>query len=151
LCLFQNHGEEVLNVTAIMGSLNSKYDFHHYYQNYSYSTQLGLVKPDEEATFHYTFQLHSQLEPDEYYIAHTVFYESTTTAGKRPFSSTFFNQTVDLYLPISDYDIKEILKALFYISSVIIISILAFLACSPDYAAKFYKMYKDYISKQKKL
>ena len=134
-----------------MGSLNAKYDFHHHYQNYSYMTQLGLVKPDEEATFHYTFQLHPQLEPDEYYLAHTIFYESTSSPAKRPFSSTFFNQTVDLYLPISDYDFKEILKALFYLTSVIIISFLVYLGMSPDSSAIYYTMYKDYVNKKKKL
>lgn len=149
LCLFQNHGEDTLNVTAIMGSLNAQHDFRLYYQNYSYSPQQGLIKEDEEATFHYTFQLHPQLEPDSYYLAHTVFYESSSAAGRRIYSSTFFNSTVELNLPISaDYDIKEILKALTYLSYVLVLVFMTVMACNPDMAARYSRPYIDKYNKK---
>jgi|LauGreSBDMM110SN_4_FD.fasta_scaffold119322_2 hypothetical protein len=136
-----------------MGSLNAQHDFGLYYQNYSYIPQQGLVKEDEEATFHYTFQLHPQLEPDSYYLAHTVFYESSTAAGRRIYSSTFFNSTVELHLPTSsEYDIKEIFKALTYLSYGIVLIFMTVMACSPELANRYTRSYfsGSYLDKSKK-
>lgn len=88
LCHFSNDGESPLNITAIMGSLNFVYDFRHYIQNYTYKPFGIVVKGGEEVTLEYQFQLHPELEPIEYTLAHTVFYESEREA----FTSTFVNQ-----------------------------------------------------------
>ena len=88
LCHFSNEGSSYYNVSAIMGSLNSPFEFKHHFQNYSYKSFGTVVKPGEEITFKYNFQLHSELEPVDYQLAITVFYESETQS----FSSTFFNQ-----------------------------------------------------------
>jgi hypothetical protein len=42
----------------------------------------------EEITLEYQFKVDSELEPEKFRLAHTVFYES----DKRPHSTTFFNQ-----------------------------------------------------------
>lgn len=58
LCHLTNEGDKPYNVTAIMGSLNSPYDFNFHIQNYTYK-QIGLVvKPGDEATFEYQFQVY---------------------------------------------------------------------------------------------
>jgi translocon-associated protein subunit alpha len=88
LCHFSNEGAGSYNVTAVMGSLNSPFDFRHHFQNYSYKTFGTLVKAGEEMSFKYNFQLHSDLEPVDYQLAVTVFYQS----DKQSFSTTFFNQ-----------------------------------------------------------
>jgi len=44
LCHFSNEGLSNYNVTAIMGSLNSPYDFKHHFQNYSYKSFNYIVK-----------------------------------------------------------------------------------------------------------
>jgi translocon-associated protein subunit alpha len=88
LCHFSNEGSTYYNVSAIMGSLNSPFEFRHHFQNYSYKPFGTVVKPGEEITFNYNFQLHSELEPVDYQLAITVFYES----DKQSFSTTFFNQ-----------------------------------------------------------
>jgi translocon-associated protein subunit alpha len=88
LCHFSNEGSSYYNVTAVMGSLNSPFEFRHHFQNYSYKTFGTLVKAGEEMSFKYTFQLHPDLEPVDYQLAVTVFYES----DKQSFSTTFFNQ-----------------------------------------------------------
>jgi len=108
LCHFSNDGESPFNVTAIMGSLNNPFDFSFYIQNYSYKPVGIMVRPGEEISFEYQFQLHPNLEPVEYALSHTVFYEN----DKIGFSSTFFNQTVELYYSSSDYDFDSILKIL---------------------------------------
>lgn len=88
LCHFTNDGSTYYNVSAIMGSLNSPFEFQHHFQNYSYKPFGTIVKPGEEITFDYKFQLHTELEPVDYQLAITVFYES----DKQSFSTTFFNQ-----------------------------------------------------------
>ncbi len=92
LCHFGNKGASYYNISAIMGSLNSPYDFRHHFQNYSYKPIGMVVKSDEEITMQYSFQLHPDLEPVDYQLSITVFYESETEA----FSTTFFNQVTSL-------------------------------------------------------
>lgn len=93
LCHFSNEGSTFYNVSAIMGSLNSPFEFRHHFQNYSYKPFGIVVKPGEEVTFNYNFQLHAELEPVDYQLAITVFYES----DKHAFSTTFFNQVFPLF------------------------------------------------------
>lgn len=58
LCYFSNEGDRNLNITAIMGSLNSPHDFNYHIQNYTYK-QIGIIlQPQEEATFEYQFQVY---------------------------------------------------------------------------------------------
>jgi hypothetical protein len=38
LCHFSNEGSSYYNVIAVMGSLNSPFEFRHHFQNYSYKT-----------------------------------------------------------------------------------------------------------------
>jgi hypothetical protein len=88
LCHFSNEGVTPLNISAIMGSLNHPYDFRYHIQNYTYKPFGIVVKGGEEVTLQYQFQVHPELEPAEYTLAHTVFYES----DREGFSTTFFNQ-----------------------------------------------------------
>lgn len=88
LCHFANSGRNSYNISAIMGSLNANFDFRHHYQNYSYKPFGLVVNPGEEITLKYNFQLHPELEPIDYQLAVTVFYDSETES----FSNTFFNQ-----------------------------------------------------------
>eukprot|EP00596_Hydrurales_sp_CCMP1899_P007491 CAMPEP_0119041774 /NCGR_PEP_ID=MMETSP1177-20130426/13565_1 /TAXON_ID=2985 /ORGANISM="Ochromonas sp, Strain CCMP1899" /LENGTH=187 /DNA_ID=CAMNT_0007008085 /DNA_START=272 /DNA_END=835 /DNA_ORIENTATION=+ len=93
LCHFENNAKTVLNITSIMGSLNENKDFSYYVQNYTQQALGVLVKPGEEITLEYKFTVDTELEPEKFRMAHTVFYETDKVA----YSSTFFNQTVDLY------------------------------------------------------
>lgn len=88
LCHLTNHGKSAFNVTAVMGSLNHVYDFRHFIQNYTYQPYGTVLKPSEELTVQYTFEIHPELEATEYTLAHTVFYEN----DRDGFASTFFNQ-----------------------------------------------------------
>eukprot|EP01038_Epipyxis_sp_PR26KG_P011284 gene11284-15138_t len=128
LCHLSNDGLGFYNISAIMGSLNSPYDFRHHFQNYSYKPFGVIIKAGEEITLNYALQLHSELEPIEYQLAITVFYESETES----YSSTFFNQTVELYFPTSDYDLETVGSVLFSIFATVIVAIVTFYACSPD-------------------
>eukprot|EP00607_Mallomonas_marina_P004206 CAMPEP_0182429126 /NCGR_PEP_ID=MMETSP1167-20130531/25536_1 /TAXON_ID=2988 /ORGANISM="Mallomonas Sp, Strain CCMP3275" /LENGTH=201 /DNA_ID=CAMNT_0024612473 /DNA_START=204 /DNA_END=812 /DNA_ORIENTATION=- len=128
LCHVHNDGQFAYNVTAIMGSLNSPYDFSFHIQNYSYKPFGLVVKAGEEYTFDYQFQLHQNLEPVEYALAHTVFYEDDSES----FSSTFFNQTVELYYPNNEYDLETLGQLLFSLVSTAFIAALVYYGCSAD-------------------
>lgn len=48
--------------------------------------------PGEEITLEYQFKVDSELEPEKFRLAHTVFYET----DKRPYTTTFYNQVSDV-------------------------------------------------------
>lgn len=100
LCHFRHTSDHPLNVTGVMGSLNSPIDFGRFFQNFSYQPLHGfLAEKNVEHTYQYSFQI----EPDdvntvEYQVALTLFYESNAGRGE-VFSSVFFNETVALEHP----------------------------------------------------
>ena len=57
LCHFSNDDQYPYNVTAIMGSLNAPYDFGFHVQNYSYKPLGVIIRPGDEFTFEYQFQV----------------------------------------------------------------------------------------------
>jgi hypothetical protein len=65
LCHFSNDNEIPFNVTAIMGSLNSPFDFNFYIQNYTYKPLGIIVQPGTEVTFEYQFQVRDFFFCDE--------------------------------------------------------------------------------------
>lgn len=114
LCHFTNTAEHYpFNVTAIMGSLNSPFDFNFHVQNYSYKPLGVVIRPDEEFTFSYEFQLHPDLQPVEYSLSHTIFYEDNS----RGYSTTFFNQTIELSYPTDEFDMYTMGQLAFSLSA----------------------------------
>eukprot|EP01032_Pedospumella_encystans_P016464 gene16464-18788_t len=144
LCHFINDGSANYNVSAIMGSLNSPFEFGHHFQNYSYKTFGTIVKPGEEITIKYNFQLHKELEPVDYQLAITVFYESE----QHSFSTTFFNQTVELYYPSSEFDMETVSAVLYGLVCLIGIVLVVVYACFPD---KRIPIVSDFFSKVNQL
>lgn len=128
LCHFTNTGKASYNVSAVMASLNAPSDFRHYYQNYSYKPFGMVIKPGEEVTMKYTFQLHPDLEPVDYQLAVTVFYDSEAES----FSNTYFNQTVELYLPTSEYDLETIVSVLGSLAATALAAAVVVFACFPE-------------------
>lgn len=128
LCHLSNEGQYPYNITAIMGSLNSPVDFSFHIQNYSYKPLGVVVKSGEEYTFDYQFQLHQNLEPVEYALAHTIFYEDDSES----FSTTFFNRTVELYYPNSEYDLETIGQLSFSFIATLVIGFLVYYSCGPE-------------------
>lgn len=88
-----NNGQEAINVTMIMGSINSPFDFNYFIQNFSEFNYNMIIQDEEEFSFHYRFQTASNLDPVDYQIALTVFYENDDEL----FSHTFFNESVTFY------------------------------------------------------
>merc|ERR1712166_1306696 len=95
-----NEGQEPINVTKVMGSLNSPFDFNYYIQNFTEQNLNTVIHEDEEYTFRYRFRPIDTLDPVEYHIALTVFYEN----DEELVSHTFFNDTVTFYEPTSMFD-----------------------------------------------
>lgn len=88
-----NGGKEALNVSGIMGSINSPASFKVYVHNLSAQIYDVVVGPGEEASLQYSFTPNKAIVPREFLVALTTFY--TDTAGKE-FSTTFFNKTADI-------------------------------------------------------
>ncbi|BDA50247.1 probable translocon-associated protein subunit alpha [Coccomyxa sp. Obi] len=97
-----NNANERLNITAIMGSLNNAQAFHQYFQNFTYQPQQAFVGPGEEAAVSYYFMPDESFPAREFQVALTVFYN--TPSGT--YSSTFFNQTIDIVEVPSFIDIQ---------------------------------------------
>jgi len=108
LCSVRNQGDSPYNITAMMGSLNAPFNFDYHLQNYTLQSLGVFLTTSQEITFEYTFKLHENLDPSEYQLAHTVFYENSEEA----FSTTFFNKTVEVYLPPIEIDWGSILKTM---------------------------------------
>lgn len=150
LCHFSNEGPIPYNISAIMGSLNSPFDFRHHFQNYSYKPLGVMVNPGEEISLKYDFQLHTELEPVEYQLVITVFYDS----DKESFTSTFFNETVDLSFPSSEYDLESFAAVFAGFGFLVAIGFLTVVLCFPETklaselftSSKGTRLQKDYSS-----
>ena len=106
LCHLKNDGKLPINITAIMGSLNSNNPFYDYLQNFTYSPFGVVIRPAEEITLAYKFKMSKELEPEKYQLAHTVFYDRED----RKFAHTFFNKTVSTYYAgAGEWDIDAIM------------------------------------------
>lgn len=88
-----NDGSQPYNISAIMGSLNSPFDFSMYIQNFTVQYYFQVVEPGEELAVEYVFRPDPILSPREFIVALTVFYEGTKNGY---YSDTFFNETIDI-------------------------------------------------------
>jgi len=136
LCHIQNNADVPVNVTAVMGSLNVAYIFSQHVQNYSYKPFGVVIKADEEITLQYEFELHNQLDPtQDYALAHTVFYETAAGEGKsskQRFSTTFFNQSVEIYSSESDFGAGTLLELFTALISTVAVALAVIAVCLPD-------------------
>jgi len=103
-----NNGQEAINVTMIMGSLNSPFDFNYFIQNFSGYNYNTIVQEGEEFSFHYRFQTAINLDPVDYQVALTVFYENEDEL----FSHTFFNASVNFYEEGALVDFPKLFKGI---------------------------------------
>ncbi|GMH42838.1 hypothetical protein BSKO_10757 [Bryopsis sp. KO-2023] len=101
-----NGGKTPYNVSFIMGSLNLPQEFSYYVQNFTLNHYWSVVKPEEEATFQYKFRPDKSLSPMELRVALTVFYQDDKGT---PFSSTFFNETIDIVEVFKAVDYEAIM------------------------------------------
>lgn len=92
-----------MKVKAIMGSLNSVYDFSYHVQNFTLLQfdPAEEIEAGEEVSFEYTFKLSGDLDLQPMRIALTIFYEDFN----EDFTSQFFNETVTLYEPSNGFDL----------------------------------------------
>ena len=144
LCHISNNGDVPVNVSAIMGSLNMADQFSFHIQNFSYKSFGIVVKPGDEYTLQYEFELHTMLEPITYSLAHTVFYE---VEKEGMHASTFFNKTVDSYLAATENDLFSILQLLISFLFTAFVGFLVYIGCQPEKSEKFVKNVGKVISK----
>lgn len=108
-----NNGEHSINITRAMGSLNSPFNFGFYVQNFTtgrdqqggrvYQPQVE-VPAGEERSVEFSFTPREDIEPVDFVLCLTVFYED----DEETFSSHFFNQTVKFYEPATEMDAQSV-------------------------------------------
>lgn len=91
--LHNEASSEAYNISFIAGSLNSPADFSLHVQNFTMMPYGEVIGPGEEASFTYKFVPDARLSPRDFVVALTAFYSDSRGQW---YSSTFFNQTIDI-------------------------------------------------------
>jgi len=90
---FYNKGKEIFNITKIAASFNYPLDYSYYIQNFT-TKEYGLaVAPGDEISVSYVFKPDPLLEPREFGLVVSVFYQDSQ---KTNWTSVAFNSTVDM-------------------------------------------------------
>jgi len=97
---FRNIGDMVYNVSAIVASLHHPSDFRYFIQNFTQLNYQAIVTPNHEITLSYPFRPDSLVETGKFGLAITVFYADNS----RNYTTTFFNQTVQIVEPPMGFD-----------------------------------------------
>lgn len=100
----RNNGNNLYNITNAMGSLNSASNFGIYYQNFTEKNFNTTLYPNYELTLHYVYGIYNLMDPKDYQMALTLFYETESDN----YATTFFNQTVTVVDRSSIFDIETI-------------------------------------------
>jgi len=96
---FVNGLDEGIHVWGVMGSLNQHDLYSSFVQNFSYSLVNATIPAKSEFSVIYKFRPFLRLEPKQYQMALTVFYERKKALSAplvASYGSTYFNQTVEL-------------------------------------------------------
>lgn len=117
---FHNAAATNYTVTAIMGSLNQLNFFNMYIQNFTMQRYGIIIPPNNEVTLEYRFRPDPALASMEFFIAFTVFYEDF---NRQQYSSTFFNETVDITEPEKLFDTEGLFM---YIMILVLLALAVF-------------------------
>jgi len=109
LFLFNNKGDSIFNVTHVMASLRSPYDYNYHIQNFSIMPVGILVQPGRQASFEYLFKPDPNLDPEEFWLTTEVIYNSSED---RMYKNAIFNGTVELIEKGTEVDVKRFFKYL---------------------------------------
>jgi len=93
LCGIINNGDHAMNVTYMMGSVNSPLAFKFHTQNFTRDWKNTTVEPGVEHTFEYSFKIHPSVTASQQIMAMSIFYEDE----EERFATTFLNKTIDIY------------------------------------------------------
>jgi len=114
LCGFYNGGDVPLNVTRLAGSINYPMDFRVYVQNWTSPVYNIVVPPDTQGSFSIKIKPDLNLQPRDFIVSLTTFYESDDEL----FSSTFFNGTVYVVEPTGSLDMETFFMYFFIVAVV---------------------------------
>jgi len=103
---FQNKGSTTFNVTRVHAALHSPFQYDYYIQNFTYREVSSLVGPKEEASVEYTFTPDKSIEPLEFHLSASIFYNDTINGGN--YRSTVLNGTVELVEKPSEFTAKTL-------------------------------------------
>lgn len=124
LCGLHNQGDVPLNITQVAGSLNSPMDFRVYIQNWTSPVYNTILAPETQGTFGITIKPHLHLQPRDFVVAMSIFYESDDEL----FSSTCYNGTVFIVEPAGFFDVETFFMYVFIVSVVGVFAVAAFKA-----------------------
>lgn len=150
LCHFTNDHDKPINITAILGSLSIPSQYDYVVQNYSVKPYGYIVNPGEEITLSYPLTIRSNVEPVGYTLSSTVFYKIKGSSGEF-YSSTYYNATVELYLPIAEYDMESILQLLFSVIVTVVTGFILYVAFSPNKLTYYTNLIDTAIKKKEKV
>jgi len=103
---FQNKGESTFNLTAVGAALHSPFDYNYYIQNFTYREVNSIVGPGEEVTVEYQFTPDKSLEPLEFHLSASLYYNDTT--NDKFWRATFINGTIELIEKPSEFTAKTL-------------------------------------------
>jgi len=101
---FVNNGDREFNITTVAASLNHPLDFRYYIQNYTKLEYGLLVQPKEQVSVSYRFRPDPLLEPRDFGLVVSVFYEDESGTN---FTNAFFNGTVTIVEPDTGFELQQ--------------------------------------------
>ncbi|KAK8812195.1 hypothetical protein WA158_007429 [Blastocystis sp. Blastoise] len=110
----RNKGNNLYNVTNAMGSLNNVKTFSTYYQNFTEKNFNTTLYPGYEITLNYVFGIYNLMDPNNYQMALTIFYETETDS----YATTFYNQTAKCVDHSNLFDVETIGMLLTFIAAI---------------------------------
>jgi len=115
---FSNRGSSVYNLTHIGASLHSPFDYNYYIQNFTYREVDSLIEPGEEGTIEYSFTPDKSLEPLEFHLSLTLYYNDTT--NNQFYRNAIINGTVELVDLNSGLDVKTVFQYILAIAGLLL-------------------------------
>eukprot|EP00026_Physarum_polycephalum_P014236 Phypoly_transcript_14727.p1 GENE.Phypoly_transcript_14727~~Phypoly_transcript_14727.p1 ORF type:complete len:246 (+),score=51.86 Phypoly_transcript_14727:114-851(+) len=102
---FVNNGDREFNITSVSASLNHPLDYRYFIQNYSRAEYGLLVQPKEQVSVSYRFRPDPLLEPRDFGLVVSVFYEDES--GKN-FTNAFYNGTITIVEADTGFDLQQL-------------------------------------------
>jgi len=102
---FVNNGDREFNITSVSASLNHPLDFRYYIQNYTRAEYGLLVQPKEQVSVSYRFRPDPLLEPRDFALVVSVFYEDESGTN---FTNAFFNGTITIAEADTGIDLQQL-------------------------------------------
>jgi len=100
----RNTGENSWNITHIQSSIVHPYDYTYHLENFTRREYGVVVGPNEQHTLSYTFVPNELLEPREYGLTTTVYFQQLGDIEGKNYTNLAYNGTVEVVENVSGVD-----------------------------------------------